>query len=181
MTDAEVKIATLKSDDKSDESFISEILLLTWTTEITNEDMTENLIELNDNDDLHVTTSDSDYESLGHTLLSNSLSVTASFCDLSDEITLNDQHIDAAPADGVFIIISHKNILQKRISMIMWVQLWSVSHHSISWSLLVSKSAAHTFNYNILKQVLLTSADNIYNIFAEYDSFFHKNQTRQIS
>lgn len=65
--------------------------------------------------------------------------------------------------------------------MITRAQPRPVPHHSTSRPLPVSKPAAHASNYNTLEQVPPASAGNIYDIFAEYDSFSRKTQTRQAS
>lgn len=130
---------------------------------------------------MHATTPDSDYGSLGRTLSGSSLGTAASSCDPSGEITLGGQHIDAAPADGVLTNVNCKGVLQGRISMITRAQPRPVVHHSASRPLPVSKPATHASDYNTLEQVPPASADNIYDIFAEYDRFSRKNQTRQAS
>ncbi len=61
------------------------------------------------------------------------------------------------------------------------MQLWPVTHQRLKQPFSVSKPVTKAFNYNTSKQVSLASADNIYDIFTEYDRFFHRDKIRQAS
>ena len=136
-------------------------------------------MELDDDDGLHATTSNPDYESLGASPLGGPLDMRPSSCDLSGKIAMSGEHIGATPAEEVHSNANHEGI--NKASVGMFKQLQPVAPQTPMWSCNVWKAARKVSNYNILNQVPPASAGNIHDIFAEYDRTACSNRTREDS